>query len=292
MPTPDSSGGPVQTQAEVLSHQRIGAYHVTTVVVSAIADRARPGQFIAVAVGGPSTGMLLRRAFAIYRANPHSAYAGTISFAFDVHGRGTEWLSRIRQGDQINVIGPLGRPFSLPEKGKRALLVGGGYGSATLFPLAEALVERDCAVDFLLGAATADRLFGEVDAKRFGGSVTITTDDGSHGVRGLVTDPLPQALDDVDVIYACGPMPMLRAVSNAASAARRPCQVAVEESMACGIGICMTCVLPVVGDDGVTRMVRSCVDGPVFASHQMRWDDVGSVPTDALGAAAMGVANV
>ena len=98
-------------------------------------------------------------------------------------------------------------------------------------------------------------------------SVAVTTDDGSAGTRGRVADVLPQvmAAAQTDVVYACGPMPMLRAVSQVASAHGVTAQCAVEESMACGIGVCMTCVLPVVGDDGQTRMVRACTEGPVFA---------------------------
>jgi dihydroorotate dehydrogenase electron transfer subunit len=87
-----------------------------------------------------------------------------------------------------------------------------------------------------------------------------------------------------DVIYACGPMPMLRQVTALAGRYDIPVQVAVEEAMACGVGVCMTCVLPVVGTDGITRMVRSCIDGPVFRGEQVRWDDVGTIPFDAFGA--------
>ena len=99
-------------------------------------------------------------------------------------------------------------------------------------------------------------------------------------------DPLPEVLatTKADVIYACGPMPMLRAVSRIASEAGIPCQIAVEELMACGVGVCMTCVLPVVGDDGETRMVRSCVDGPVFHGDRVRFDDIGTIPSDVVGA--------
>jgi hypothetical protein len=106
------------------------------------------------------------------------------------------------------------------------------------------------------------------------------------GVRGLVTDRLTQIIHEArtDVIYACGPMGMLRQVTALAGRYDIPVQTLVEESMACGIGVCMTCVLPVVGDDGVTRMVRSCVAGPVFRGETVRWDDIGTIPFDALGA--------
>jgi dihydroorotate dehydrogenase electron transfer subunit len=141
-------------------------------------------------------------------------------------------------------------------------------------------------VDFLLGAASGDRVFGALTARRTGRSATITTVDGSLGVRGIVTDMFGQVIHEArtDVIYACGPMPMLRQVTALARRYDIPVQVAVEESMACGVGVCMTCVLPVVGSDGITRMVRSCVDGPVFRGEQVRWDDIGTIPFDAFGA--------
>jgi dihydroorotate dehydrogenase electron transfer subunit len=163
--------------------------------------------------------------------------------------------------------------------------VGGGYGSAPLFALAEKLRERHCAVHIVLGAATEPRLFGTLQAKRSASSVTVTTEDGSVGITGRVTDPLPALLarNSVEVVYSCGPMRMLAAVTEIATAHGAWSQTAVEESMACGIGVCMTCVLPVVGDDGVTRMVRSCVEGPVFAGDRVRWDAVGTVPAGTLG---------
>ncbi|MGH8971493.1 MAG: dihydroorotate dehydrogenase electron transfer subunit, partial [Actinomycetes bacterium] len=141
---------------------------------------------------------------------------------------------------------------------------------------------------FVLGAATQERLFGALDARRMSSTVAVTTEDGSLGTRGRVTDVLPTMLEraGTDVVYACGPMGMLRAVSAVAAERGIPAQCAVEESMACGIGVCMTCVLPVTGNDGVTRMLRSCVEGPVFAGDRVRWDDVGTVPADAHGAPA------
>src|SRR5262249_50865804 len=112
------------------------------------------------------------------------------------------------------------------------------------------------------------------------------TEDGSLGARGVVTDMLGQVIHEArtDVIYACGPMPMLRQVTSLARRYDIPVQVAVEELMACGVGGCMTCVLPVTGTDGSTRMVRSCVDGPAFRGEQVRGDDVGTIPFDAFGA--------
>jgi len=275
----------MQIAAEVLSLRKVGAYNAMTVVAPGMAELTKPGHFLAVQVGGPESSMLLRRAFAIHEVKARGVYGGTVEFIFSVNGKGTAWLAGRRPQDKIDIVGPLGKPFRMPAEPVTATLVGGGYGSAPLLPLASALRERGCRVDFVLGAGSVDRLFGQLDAKRIASSIEVTTDDGSMGRRGRVSDVLPQLLDRTgsEVVYACGPMAMLRAVTDIAAARDIPCQVAVEESMACGIGVCMTCVLPVVGDDGQTRMVRSCVEGPVFLGDRVRWDDVGTVPADVLG---------
>ena len=277
---------PVQVHGEVLSIKKTGAYFSMTVAAPGIAEQVRPGHFVALAVGGPESSMLLRRAFSVFAANDRGMYGGTVEFVFAVHGKGTEWLARQRQGDPVDVVGPLGKPFKLPKDKVTATLVGGGYGTAPLFSLAEALRAKGCRVDFVVGAATADRLFGALEAKRISSSVVFTTDDGSHGEQGRVSDVLPEVLDRTgsDVVYACGPMGMLRAVAEIAESRGIPSQVAVEESMACGIGVCMTCVLPVRGEDGQTRMVRSCVEGPVFMGDALRWDSLGTIPADCVGA--------
>ena len=280
----EGEAGPVQVRGTVLTVRRIDAYHAMTIVAPGIAARFKPGQFVALAVGGPVTPMLLRRAFSIHDVRPD--HGGTVEFVFAANGPGTQWLAERRSRDVLDVSGPLGRPFPVPRDPVSCLLVGGGYGSAPLFSLAARLRERRCSVDFLLGAATGDRVFGSLTARRTGRTATITTEDGSLGTRGVVTDMMGQIIHEArtDVIYACGPMPMLRQVTSLARRYDIPVQVAVEEQMACGIGVCMTCVLPVTGSDGITRMVRSCVDGPVFRGEQVRWDDVGTIPFDCFGA--------
>ena len=284
---------PAQVRGAVLSTRRVGAYHHMSLVAPGIAEHTRPGQFVALAVGGPDTALVLRRAFSIYRVSTRGVYGGTVEIVFAAIGAGTRWLAAQPQHTPVDVVGPLGRPFSLPRAGSSpasVTLVGGGYGSAPLFALAEQLLNRGCRVDFVLGAGNQDRLFGALDAKRMASSVAVTTDDGSAGTRGVVTDVLPAVLQRsrTDVVYACGPMGMLAAVTAVATDRGLPAQCAVEESMACGIGVCMTCVLPVEGDDGVTRMVRSCVEGPVFLGDRVRWDAVGTVPEGTFGAPVAG----
>lgn len=277
---------PVQVKGEVLDIRRVGAYHVLSLTAPGIADVTRPGHFITLGIGGEESSLVLRRAFAIHQVQSRGVYGGTLDVVISVHGQGTKWLAERRRHDVVDIVGPLGRPFILPKERVSCVLIGGGYGSAPLFMLAEQLRERGCRVDVVVGAATEEKLFGVLELKRLASTLTITTDDGSLGERGRVTDVLPELMTRVDaaVVYACGPMPMLAAVAEIATEHRAYSQCAVEEAMACGIGVCMTCVLPVVGEDGITRMLRSCTEGPVFRGDRVRWSEVGTIPPDTVGA--------
>jgi dihydroorotate dehydrogenase electron transfer subunit len=278
----------VQVTGTVLTTRRVDAYHALTVVAPGIAERYRPGHFVSVAVGGPHTSMVTRRALTIHDVK--SDYGGTVELVFTTRGPGTAWLAERRARDTLDLVGPLGRPFPLPRDPAHCVLVGAEYGSAVLFPLADALLARGCRVDFVIGGAGAERVFGAMRARRIAETTTLTTEDGSLGLRGKVTDALPSVIADTraDAVYACAPMETLRAVTAVAMEFDIPVQVAVEESMACGIGVCMTCVLPVRGADGASRFVRSCVEGPVFDALNVRWSDVGKLPPDVVGADAMG----
>lgn len=268
-----------QVAATVMDVRRKGDYVALRLAAPRIAAGARPGQFAALAVGGSDSPMLLRRCFSLAGWD-----AGGIEVVLAVTGRGTAWLAQRRPGDVLDVVGPLGQPFRLPERPQTCVLVGGGYGAAPLIPLAAALRAAGCPVRMALGAAGASRLMAVAAAEQIADTVTVTTDDGSAGRRGRVSDVLPDMLTGVGTVYACGPMAMLAAVARLAAGAGMPSQVAVEESMACGVGVCMTCVLPVIGDDGRTRMTRSCLDGPVFPGDRVRFEAVGTVPADAVGA--------
>jgi dihydroorotate dehydrogenase electron transfer subunit len=282
-----------QVDGELIAKRRVGAYHRLTFVAPGVAELARPGQFVAVAVGGDTSANLLRRCFSIHRVSPAGTNGGTVEVVVAARGPGTRWLTDLRAHDEVSIIGPLGRGFPLPTEPVPCVLVGGGYGSAPLFWLADALRERGAHVEMVLGAATRDQLFGVEEAGRAAYGVTVTTDDGSLGTKGWVSDVLPGVIrrSGAVVVYGCGPMAMLQAVTDIATAHGAVAQVAVEESMACGIGVCMTCVMPVTGNDGLTRMVRSCVDGPVFRGDRIRWEAFENgrcrVPEDAYGAASM-----
>jgi len=287
-------GGVVQVTGELIATRRVGAYQHLTFVAPGVAELARPGQFVALAVGGDTSANLLRRCFSIHKVSPSGTYGGTVDIVVAAHGPGTTWITRLALHDEVDIVGPLGKPFPLPNEPVPCVLVGGGYGSAPLFWLAEQLAAKGCHVEMVLGAASEDRLFGVVEARRAADGLTVTTDDGSAGARGWVSDVLPQVirLSQAGVVYGCGPMGMLRSITEIAAAQGVVAQVAVEESMACGVGVCMTCVMPVTGADGTTRMVRSCVEGPVFRGARVRWDafenGYGTVPADAVGAPRTG----
>lgn len=217
--------------------------------------------------------MVLRRAFAISRINDR----GTIELIISPQGAGSKWLCAQTEGAAIDVITPLGTSFGIPTEPVTALLVGGGYGSAPLFGLAEVLKNRGCRVIMALGASTAAKIYAPLEGKRAATLLKIFTEDGTAGDIGRVTDAIPELIveHDARVIYSCGPMPMLEALSQIAVQADIAHQCAVEESMACGIGICMTCVMPVKTATGEIRNLRSCIDGPVMDGDHVQWHLVG-----------------
>lgn len=269
-----------QQIATILSNKRVGSYHQILIAVGEIVKSCRPGNFVAISVGGESSRMILRRAFAISRVSDSSQYGGSMELIVAPHGSGSKWLCSLPEGSEIDIIAPLGTAFGIPTEPINALLIGGGYGSAPLFGLADVLKNRNCKVDMLLGASVGAKIYAPLEGKRSVNSLKIYTEDGSMGERGRVTEPLLEIIDNrnIDVIYSCGPMGMLRAITELVADTDVIHQCAVEESMACGIGICMTCVLPVIGDDGNVAMLRSCIDGPVMDGSKVKWELVGQVP--------------
>lgn len=258
----------------------MGAYHQILLAIGDLAALCRPGNFVAIAVGGDSSKMILRRAFAISRITHGNASGGAMELIVAPHGSGSRWLCAQPEGSEIDIVAPLGKAFGIPTTPVNALLVGGGYGSAPLFGLAEVLKSRGCRVDMLLGASTGSKIYAPLEGKRSASTLKIYTEDGSMGEHGRVTAPISSLIASgaVDVIYSCGPMSMLRAISDLTSGTDVVHQCAVEESMACGIGICMTCVLPVKDESGTVSMLRSCIDGPVMDASTVAWELVGKTP--------------
>jgi len=275
-----------QVLAEVVSNKKVGAYHHMVFAVGELANSAKPGNFVAISVGGESSQLVLRRAFAIYRTFDRGATGGLLEIVVAPHGPGSTWLTNQQAGAKIDLIAPLGTAFGIPTQPVRALLVGGGYGSAPLFGLSEVLKNRGCRVDMVLGASTAMKIYAPLDGKRSVSSLTVTTEDGSTGKTGKVTDVIREIIEanEIDIIYSCGPMGMLEAITEIAEEYDLVHQCSIEESMACGIGVCMTCVLPIKGEDGQIRMLRSCIDGPVVDGESVIWKAKRTIPEGTWGA--------
>lgn len=254
----------VETSGRVTHVGRVGAYVVLTIRVPQVARRTQPGQFVML-----RSGCLLRRPFSVYRADEE-----TITVAFDIIGDGTRYLATRVLGDEVAVAGPLGNGFTLDAEGP-TIAIGGGYGASALFLLAERLRPNGHAVHALFGAAREARVFGHDAAGKVFDSVAVTTEDGSLGTKGLVTDLLPTVAKKTGArrVAACGPMPMLEAAAARSRELGLDCEVAVEEFMACGIGVCWTCVIPIDGDGAATEPAfqRSCTEGPVFDGAKVAW---------------------
>jgi dihydroorotate dehydrogenase electron transfer subunit len=282
--------GPVQVQAEVLANKRAGAYQHLTLVAPGVAERFRPGSLVALAVGGDLSDRTLRRGRPVHRARASGTYRSTVEIVLDPGDAADRWLSGLPPGAVLDVVGPVGRPYALPKEPVTCTLVGHGHAAAPLFSLADRLRERGCAVHMVLGAATERALFGALEAKRAAKTVVVATEDGSMGMRAPVGAVLPDLLGRTgsDVVYAAGPAGMLHDVALAAEQHGAWSQTAFDTGSVCATGACQTCVVPVVGEDGVTRMLRSCVEGPVFRGDRVRWRDLGTVPEDAWGSAAAG----
>ncbi|MEN9293902.1 MAG: hypothetical protein RIT31_667 [Actinomycetota bacterium] len=262
-----------QILAEVISNKKFGPYHHMVFAVGDMAASIKPGNFVAISVGGEQSSLILRRAFAIYRAIDKGPMGGSIELVVAPHGQGSSWLCARAVGEFVDLIGPLGTSFGIPTSNANAMLIGGGYGSAPLFALAELLKNRGCRVDMVLGASTANKIFAPLEGKRTVSSLTLTTDDGSAGIHGQISEAIPRLIRELgtEVIYSCGPMGMLSAIAKIATEFDIAHQCSVEESMACGIGVCMTCVVPIRSEENV-KMVRTCIDGPVMDGSQIIWD--------------------
>ena len=271
---------------EILPGQWLQAYHAPDLAV-----RSRAGQFVHVRTGDLS-GMVLRRPFSLNTADPAT---GVVTIHFRVIGRGTEWFTRLRPGDAIDLLGPLGRPFEVDPRSRNLLLVAGGLGIAGVRMLADEAVRAGRQVTLLFGAASAREVYpssllpDEVE-------YVVATDDGSLGHPGFVTELVTAYEAWADQAFACGPAPMLAALARLAAgrrgrmgvaslgrkrgggkadpvgsaAARRKAflQVSMEQNMGCAVGACLGCV--VMTTSGTPQ--RVCREGPVFAADEIAWE--------------------
>jgi dihydroorotate dehydrogenase electron transfer subunit len=263
-----------QVRAEVLSTRKLGAYHSITLVAPEIAEKARPGQFLAIKMP-EGREFLLRRHFAVHQASRRGGWAGTLEFVVDPGGPGTDWLTSVKAHEFLEVIGPLGKAFAYPKRLTNCLLIAEGHGAASLYFLAQELVARGKRVDMVVGGEDLERVLKPIEAKRLSQTVAVMTGDGSLGDRGSVLDALPETVDrtGTEVVYAAAPPATLERIAAFCRERSLPAQVAIEERMGCGFGLCQTCVVPVARKDGSGYdHLRSCVDGPVFNPARVLWD--------------------
>lgn len=255
----------IWNRPESRSYFRIG------LACSEIYANALPGQFVTLHLPGHLT-PLLRRPFSIHRLIRKNGQFQGIEILYKVVGGFTEKLTRAAAGDRIDLLGPIGSGFTVSNNFKKIALVGGGIGIAPLVFLADAIAESG--VDLsgsiaCLGGRTAEDIMCEPFFRSFDMVVKTTTDDGSAGEQGLVTRPLEEWItsDRPDMVYACGPMPMLRAVADIANQNNLPCEISIETVMACGLGACLGCA--VNKNESTGKYQHVCIDGPVFDAKKM-----------------------
>mgnify|MGYP001335337134 CR=1 FL=1 len=261
---------PRHVDAELVATKRSGAYRVLTLSARGVPEGFRPGNFVALSVGERTT----TRAFWVRGVRQTSALGPTLEIVVERRGWGTDWLLSQPVGAKIALTGPLGRPFALPREPVSCVLVGEGVSTSALFALGERLRERGSLVSLVVAAPDEPHLLSPSDARRWARSVTVVTGDGSVGLRGTVPEHLPAVLRsaEADVIYGAGPVGTVRGVAAAAEAHGAWSQVTLELPVPCGTGLCHGCPLPVVGEDGISRVVRACAEGPVVRGDRVLWE--------------------
>ena len=233
--------------------------HALTFISADLAERARAGQFLHIKCGDER---ILRRPFGICEVS-----GDTLKIVFEVKGEGTRWLAGRKAGDTLDIIGPLGNGFKIPDG--NIIVVGGGLGSPPMLFAAES---AKSGVTAILGFRDAGRVILVSEFEAVCDRVYLTTDDGSLGIRGQVTRPLEELLAAgcCDAVLTCGQLVMQRAVAELCVRYGTPCQVSLEERMGCGIGACLVCACQ-TRRNGREYMSRVCRDGPVFDATEVVW---------------------
>ena len=247
--------------AKILSQNKIADGIYSMWIETSAAKEAKPGQFIDVYVNDDSK--LLPRPISICEVKDNS-----LRIVYRVVGGGTKIMSTYQEGDEIQIIGPLGNGFEM--KDGKAILVGGGIGIPPMVELAKNLSEKIGKENVISVMGYRDELFLTDELEKFS-TVVIATEDGSTGTKGTVIDALNENGVDGDVLYACGPIPMLKALKDWANEKGIECQISLEERMACGIGACLACVCKIKEKDEHSNVCnkRICKDGPVFDANEI-----------------------
>ena len=233
-----------------------------------IVKDAKPGNFIEIRVS-ETTVPFLRRPISIYSLNKKK---GTLEFIFQIKGQGTKLLSKKEEGDLIDIIGPLGMGIFKNNNYENIAVVGGGIGVFPLYELSKEAKEKNINVNIYLGFRSKDYVVLEKEFKEVSNKLVITTDDGSYGEKGFSINKLEDDLEKekVDCIYACGPLPMLRAIKNLAIKKDIPCQISLEERMGCGIGVCLGCAVKTARSSKESpEYWHVCKGGPVFRAKDV-----------------------
>ena len=235
-----------------------------TILCEDIARDAKVGQFVHVLAPGHT----LRRPISICEIDKN---AGTIRIVFEVKGDGTKVVSRINENEMIDIIGPLGNGFTLLDKSKKAICIGGGIGIPPMLEVAKHYGENATVIS---GFRNSGAVILQDDFRNVNAKAILCTDDGSVGIKGFVTDALKSCfkIEKPDVIYACGPMPMLKAIAKISAENNIKTEVSLEERMGCGVGACLVCATK-IKRDGEIKVLHVCKDGPVFNSEEVVWDD-------------------
>ncbi|MEI7830419.1 MAG: dihydroorotate dehydrogenase electron transfer subunit [Prolixibacteraceae bacterium] len=250
----------------VVSNKKLNRDHVLLELKSEVPlSGIEAGQFANILVD-KSSNVFLRRPFSIFQADYN---CNTISVLIKAIGEGTKCLANSEVGESLSVIFPLGRGYTVPKEKSKVLMVGGGVGIAPLMLLSASLSKEGHQIEILIGAKRAEDLVLLDEFSQYG-LVHTTTEDGSHGSQGFVTNHslLQQEIKLFDMIYTCGPEPMMKAVAKLAHSNNIPCEVSLENTMACGYGVCLCCVTETIQGH---RCV--CTDGPVFDIKQLKWQN-------------------
>jgi len=245
---------------------------------------AMPGQFFMVRVARGGTEPFLRRPMSLHRlVRSSDGHIVGFELLYKIVGRGTELLSKVRVGETLGVIGPLGHGFWIVKDASQHCIVTGGTGVAPMLALAERISGSGTKPVVFYGARTGSELVCTEEFEGFAAELRLFTDDGSVGVKGLVTDQLEEMLfsgagpvesNSRPALYACGPHAMLAAVARVAQRAGVPCQVSLESRMGCGLGACMACAVRAADgrSEGELRYLRVCLQGPVVDSQRVLWE--------------------
>lgn len=253
----------IQEICRVAQNRRLGdGLYRLVLDAPQIAAAAQCGQFVHIACG---EGNMLRRPISICLAGD-----GALHIVFQVKGNGTEWLAERKEGDELDVLGPLGHGFDVKALGAKPVFLGGGIGVPPMLQTATCAKDAGASPRAILGFRNQGAVILE-DEFRAVCETFITTDDGSYARHGFVTDVLKEQLSDATGVAACGPKPMLKAIAALAKQAGLPCQVSMEERMGCGIGACLVCACALKAENGETRYGHVCKDGPVFDAEEVEW---------------------